>query len=88
MTTQTIQPDEIEHEEEVVQQSQQISDNTVCEVTLDPLDPQEEEVEDSSEQFQLEISEDSDCEDKEYLGGCIDYSTSSLIDKRRSKFDA
>lgn len=58
VTTQTIHPDEIEHEEEVDQQPC-VNDATV-------LDAQEEEVEANT--FALAMSDDSECEDKEYMG--------------------
>lgn len=53
MTTQTIQPDEIEHEEEVDEQ------NHIVETIV------EEEVEDS---FSVPVSDESEYEDKEYMG--------------------
>lgn len=54
VTTQTIQPDEIEHEEEVDEQ------NHIVETIV------EEEVEDNS--FSVPVSDESEYEDKEYMG--------------------
>lgn len=80
VTTQ-MQQEEIEHVEEVEQQSGQIQSTTVCldEATIIEQDVDEEEIEEELEQeleqeeeddgvFTLELSEASDCEDKEYLG--------------------
>lgn len=58
MTTQTIQED-IEHEEEVEQ------NQTVC---IDDERAIEEEDEEDDGVFTLELTDDSDCEDKEYMG--------------------
>lgn len=76
-----MQQEEIEHvEEEVEQQSQadQIQNATVCldESTIIEQDEEEieeevmeeEEEEEDDGVFTLELSEGSDCEDKEYLG--------------------
>lgn len=83
VTTQAIQQEEIEHEEEVEQQTQsnQIQSTTVCldEATIiEQEELEEEELEEELEQeqeletedgvFTLELSEGSDCEDKEYMG--------------------
>lgn len=62
VTTQTIHPDEIEHEEEV---DDHVT-NSVCINDATAMDAQEEEVEESS--FQVPLADDSDSEDKEYLG--------------------
>lgn len=59
MTTQTIQ-DDIEHEEEVEQHQ------TVC--LNDDEGAIEEEEEEDDGVFTLELTDDSDCEDKEYMG--------------------
>lgn len=59
VTTQTIQQDDIEHEEEVEQQ-------TVCIEEEGAIEEEEEEEDDGV--FTLELTDDSDCEDKEYLG--------------------
>lgn len=79
MTTQAIQQEEeIEHEEEVEQQSNHIQ-NAVCldEATIieqeEELEDEEYEEEPDDGVFTLEISEGSDCEDKEYLGKKIVY---------------
>ena len=75
-----MQQEEIEHVEEVEQsQADQIQNATVCldESTIIEQDEeeieeeiQEEEEEEEEEEgvFTLELSEGSDCEDKEYLG--------------------
>lgn len=78
VTTQ-MQQEEIEHVEEVEQQSQsdQIQSTTVCldEATIIEQDEEEYEEEELEEEeegvFTLELSEGSDCEDKEYLGTFI-----------------
>lgn len=73
-----MQQEEIEHVEEVEQsQADQIQNATVCldESTIIEQDEeeieeeiQEEEEEEDDGVFTLELSEGSDCEDKEYLG--------------------
>lgn len=81
MTTQAIQQEEIEHEETVEQQTQSNHiQSTVCldEATIieqEELEEEEEEYEEEQQleeeedgMFTLELSEGSDCEDKEYLG--------------------
>lgn len=75
VTTQ-MQQEEIEHVEEVEQQSGHIQSTTVCldEATIIEQDEEEEEIEEEIEEeevdemFTLELSEASECEDKEYLG--------------------
>lgn len=74
VTTQ-IQQEEIEHVEEVEQQSGHIQSTTVCidEATIIEQDEEELEEEMGEEEeddgvFTLELSEGSECEDKEYLG--------------------
>lgn len=65
MTTTTIEePDEIEHEEEV----EQLESETIETVMEEVHEHEEEEVE---EHYEIGISDDSDCEDKEYIGGCL-----------------
>lgn len=70
-----MQQEEIEHVEEVEQQSGHIQSTTVCldEATIIEQDEEEEieeeiEEEEVDEMFTLELSEASECEDKEYLG--------------------
>lgn len=71
-----MQQEEIEHVEEVEQHSQsdQIQGATVCldEATIIEQDEEEldEELGEEEEEnmFTLELSEGSECEDKEYLG--------------------
>lgn len=73
MTTQAIQQEEIEHEEEVEQQnhSNHIQTTILDEATIiEQEELEEEELEEEHDEtiFTLELSEGSDCEDKEYLG--------------------
>lgn len=72
-----MQQEEIEHVEEVEQQSQaeQIQNATVCLDESSIIEQDEEEIEEEIQEeevddgvFTLELSEGSDCEDKEYLG--------------------
>lgn len=70
-----MQQEEIEHVEEVDQHSQsgQIQSTTVCIDEATIIEQDEEELEEEIEEeddgvFTLELSEGSDCEDKEYLG--------------------
>lgn len=70
-----MQQEEIEHVEEVEHQSGHIQ-STVCldEATIIEQDEEEieeeieEEEEEVEEMFTLELAEDPECEDKEYLG--------------------
>lgn len=68
--TSQMQQEEIEHVEEVEQQPGQI--HCLDEATIieqDEEDEIEEEIEEDEEgMFTLELSEASECEDKEYLG--------------------
>lgn len=66
VTTQSIQQEDIEHEEEIEQQQIQDHDGTTVCVTEELTDTIEEEVEEGV--YALELTDDSDCEDKEYLG--------------------
>lgn len=73
VTTQ-MQQEEIEHVEEVEQQSGQIQSTTVCLDEATIIEQDEEEIEEEIEEeevdgmFTLELEDQSECEDKEYLG--------------------
>lgn len=76
-----MQQEEIEHVEEVEQQSGHIQSTTVCLDESAIIEQDEEEIEEELEEeeeddgmFTLELSEGSECEDKEYLGGNFDTS--------------
>lgn len=68
-----MQQEEIEHVEEVEEQSGHIQSTTVCLDEATIIEQDEEEIEEELEEeddgiFTLELSEASECEDKEYLG--------------------
>lgn len=101
MTTQAIQQEEIEHEETVEQQTQSNHiQSTVCldEATIiehEELEEEEEEYEEEQQleededgMFTLELSEGSDCEDKEYLGKLngLSYKLEILFNKTNFRY--
>lgn len=70
--TQTIQQEEIEQEEVIEHSQESIQTTTVCvDEAGDIIEEDgeiEEEEEDEEAVFALALSEDSECEDKEYMG--------------------
>lgn len=70
--TTAMQQEEIEHVEEVEQQSEHLEqcldESTIIEQDEEEIEEEMEEEEEDDGVFTLELSEGSDCEDKEYLG--------------------
>lgn len=69
--TQTIQQEDIEQEEVIEHSQESIQTTTVCMDEVGDIIEEDGEIEEEETEetvYALAISEDSDCEDKEYMG--------------------